>query len=81
MFLGANPTITAEQFTELLRNRYKSEEVNHSERCSMWIAHATNYARGPLDRYGRPMPVIAKKSALDGMTFFTPNQNAGEAQQ
>ena len=28
-----------------------------------------------------PMVVSAKKSALDGMTFFTPNQNASEAQQ
>jgi uncharacterized protein YdaU (DUF1376 family) len=54
MFLRAAPDITAEQFRRFLRNRFKSE-VNHGERASQWIAWVTNYAQGPMDRFGKPM--------------------------
>ena len=54
MFLRAAPDITAEQFRGFLRNRFKSE-VNHGERASQWIAWVTNYAQGPMDRFGKPM--------------------------
>jgi hypothetical protein len=52
MFLSAAPHITLEQFTGFLRSRYKSE-VNHGERASQWIAWVTNYAAGPMDRFGK----------------------------
>ena len=52
MFLRAAPEITAAQFREFLRNRFKSE-VNHGERCSMWIQWVTSYAAGPMDRFGK----------------------------
>ena len=52
MFLRAAPQITAQQFRGFLRNRFKSE-VNHGERASMWIDWVTNYAAGPMDRFGK----------------------------
>ena len=52
MFLRAAPDITAEQFRGFLRNRFKSE-VNHGDRCSMWIQWVTSYAAGPKDRFGK----------------------------
>lgn len=52
MFLRAAPNITATQFRGFLRNRFKSE-VNHGERCSMWIQWVTSYAAGPMDRFGK----------------------------
>jgi uncharacterized protein YdaU (DUF1376 family) len=66
MFLRAAPDITAKQFRGFLRNRFKSD-VNHGERASQWIAWVTNYAQGPMDRFGK---TIGTKSALDGVKFW-----------
>ena len=52
MFLRAAPEITAAQFRGFLLNRFKSD-VNHGERASMWIQWVTNYAAGPMDRFGK----------------------------
>jgi hypothetical protein len=54
MWESANPTVTAEQFTGFLRNRFKSE-VNHSERPSKWIRNVTSYANGPLNQFNKPL--------------------------
>jgi hypothetical protein len=61
MFLRAAPHITAEQFRGFLRNRFKSE-VNHGERASQWIAWVTNYAAGPMDRFGKTIQSSAPVS-------------------
>lgn len=52
-FLAANPKMKAEDFTQLLRYRYLSEE-NHSERPRVWIESLNRYGSGPLDRFGKP---------------------------
>jgi hypothetical protein len=54
----------------MLRNRHKSE-VNHAERPRVWLSRITDYANGPLDRFGQPMGgsrpqiVTTPTSALD----------------
>lgn len=53
MWLKASPNTPIEQFKKMLRNRYRSPDVTHSERPSVWIKNITNFAHGPLDRYGR----------------------------
>jgi hypothetical protein len=67
MFLRAAPHITAEQFRGFLRNRFKSE-VNHGERASQWIAWVTNYAQGPMDRFGKTIGAVNGR-ATEGMKF------------
>jgi hypothetical protein len=52
--LGSNPTLEGATYRQLLANRARSE-VNHAERPRAWLALATNYAGGPLDRFGKPM--------------------------
>jgi hypothetical protein len=54
MFLSASPNVTIAQFQRWLNHRSKSE-VNHAERPSRWIRSATEYAAGPIDRYGKPI--------------------------
>lgn len=61
MFLRAAPDITADQFRGFLRNRFKSE-VNHGERCSMWIQWVTSYAAGPMDRFGKTITTQEPKN-------------------
>jgi len=53
-FIAANPRITADDFDTLLMHRGQSE-INPAERPRAWLATLTNYANGPLDRYGKPM--------------------------
>ena len=53
MWLRESPNTTIEQFTGFLRNRFRSD-VNHSERPSRWIGNITNFASGPIDKYGKP---------------------------
>ena len=60
IWLRANPAILVDEFTAILRNRFKSE-VNHSERPSKWIRNVTDYATGPLDRFGKPIHVANGK--------------------
>ncbi len=51
--LKANPQLTTEQFKECLRHRRKSD-VLQSERPRKWLENATDYASGPVDRFGKP---------------------------
>ena len=54
MWLRSAPAVTIEQFTAMLRNRFKSG-VNHGERPSAWINRVTVYANGPVDNFGKPI--------------------------
>jgi hypothetical protein len=54
MFLSANSKITDVGVRKLLEQRARSE-VNHSERPSKWIRNLISFARGPIDRYGKPL--------------------------
>jgi hypothetical protein len=54
MWLRQSPNVTSEQFTQMLRNRYRSE-VNHGERPSVWIKNITAFTGGRLDRFGKPL--------------------------
>ena len=61
LLLKANPHLDLEAFKVLLRNRHQSE-VSHAERPRKWLDRVTDYACGPLDRYGKP------KEASNGTT-------------
>jgi hypothetical protein len=54
MWLRETPNTTLEQFVGYLRNRFKSA-VTHTERPSRWIGNVTNFASGPIDKYGKPL--------------------------
>jgi hypothetical protein len=54
MWLRETPNATLEQFVGYLRNRFKSA-VTHTERPSRWIGNVTNFAGGPIDKYGKPL--------------------------
>lgn len=50
MLLREAPQITLEQFTVMLRNRYKSD-VNHGDRPCQWLKWIASYGPGPVDRF------------------------------
>lgn len=52
--LNANPTLDIAAFKQLLQERNKSQ-VNHAERPRAWLESVTNYARGALNTFNRPM--------------------------
>lgn len=54
MWLKSSPTVSIEQFTGWLRNRFRSDVI-HTERPSRWILNVTNFANGPVDRYNKPL--------------------------
>jgi hypothetical protein len=62
LLLSANPSLTNERFQDCLRHRYRSE-VNHAERPRGWLATITNFAQGPLNRYGKPLNAGATENA------------------
>ncbi len=80
-WLSDSPQATVEQFRQFLRNRADSESVNHGEQPPGWIRKLTNYAHGPLDRFGKPMTGASsqKISDLDHAASFglAPGENVG----
>jgi uncharacterized protein YdaU (DUF1376 family) len=54
--LQASPSLDVATLRRFLNNWHKSE-VNHAERPRVWLARITDYANGPLDRFGQPMGV------------------------
>jgi hypothetical protein len=52
-FLTANPLLTIDDFQTILTHRAMSDVV-HTERPRKWLANATSYLNGPLDRYNKP---------------------------
>ncbi|CAN5951004.1 unnamed protein product [Sphagnum jensenii] len=69
LWLRGSPTTTLFQFKNMLRNRYRSD-VTHSERPSVWIKNITNYASGPLDRFGKPMATGGKANGKSADRAF-----------
>lgn len=53
--LSNNPKLTAEEFRIMLHHRHKSESVNLAERPMAWISKITDYAKGPLNQFNRPL--------------------------
>jgi hypothetical protein len=51
--LKAYPTLTADGFTQCLRNRAASDDVQHSERPRVWLSNVMRYRNGPLDRFNK----------------------------
>lgn len=51
--LSANPHLDDEQFRHLLDARLRSD-TNHAKRPVKWLASVTDYAQGPLDKFGNP---------------------------
>jgi uncharacterized protein YdaU (DUF1376 family) len=70
MWLKESPNTSLPQFKDFLRNRFRSA-VNHTERPSRWIGNVTNFAGGPLDKFGHPVNGAQppKADPLAGMTF------------
>jgi hypothetical protein len=52
-FLKACPGTALDAFERMLANRERSDVVQ-SHRPRVWIAALTDYANGPIDRYGKP---------------------------
>ena len=60
-FLAAlNPSWSAELLAKCVRNRFASEEINPAEDPIRWIRRLPNYARGPLNRFGKPKQAARK---------------------
>jgi hypothetical protein len=53
--LESNPSWTTEQILEMVKNRYASDCVN-GQRPRQWLSRLSDYARGPLDQYGKLKP-------------------------
>ena len=51
-----------ERLTEAVDNRFQSEDINTCQDPGEWIGKLTNYARGPLDRYNKPLYVPNTKA-------------------
>ena len=52
--LEANRLWEFDTFEQCLVNRARSENINHAEPAWMWVKTLTRYARGPLDKFGKP---------------------------
>ncbi len=52
LLLGGNPAWSEEQIASMVRNRFLSDDIN-SARPRKWLPNISEYAAGPLDRYGR----------------------------
>jgi hypothetical protein len=53
-FIVGSPTLTLDEFRQLLRNRAQSE-INPSELPRRWLRDLMEYADGPLDRFKKPL--------------------------
>jgi uncharacterized protein YdaU (DUF1376 family) len=54
LLLAANPALDGDVFKGLLNQRAKSQ-VNHAERPRVWLSKVTDYARGPLNEFNKPL--------------------------
>jgi len=67
--LSNNPKLTAESFRVMLHNRHKSENVNLAERPMAWISKITDYAKGPLNQYNRPLEASRDLASFKPITI------------
>lgn len=81
-FLKACPRTDLAAMERMLANR-RASEVAQSHRPRTWIASLTDYANGPLDRYGKPIRTAphpeakigsdpAKRDSYDAALFAVP---------
>jgi len=73
--LSASPTLDAGAFLKMLNHRRLSE-VNQVERCYVWLRKITDYAGGPLDRFGKP---LGEKHATSGINRAQARTDANRA--
>jgi hypothetical protein len=52
--LAARPDLTEAEFLTMVRNRFRSKNVNRAERPMFWLTKLPNYEQGPLNEFGRP---------------------------
>jgi hypothetical protein len=52
--IKAVPTLDAEKFHQWLKNYAASENINPAARPRVFLPKITDYAGGPLDKFGRP---------------------------
>jgi hypothetical protein len=64
-----------DRLLECVENRFRSE-VNHAESPWNWLARLTEYACGPLDRYGKPMGAGRSAEATVGVLRGAENGRA-----
>jgi uncharacterized protein YdaU (DUF1376 family) len=64
-FLRANPTITVDQWRDILRNRTRSP-VNKKANLSRWIALSLAWIDGPADDWGKPTVQIVSPPSASG---------------
>lgn len=62
-FLKSCPTLDLVALERMLENRRRSEVVQ-SYRPRTWICRLTDYANGPIDRYGKPMAVSHPEASV-----------------
>jgi hypothetical protein len=78
--LRLRPDLTPEVFKKMLRNRFKSEEVNRAQRPMYWLCKLPEYELGPLDRFGKPLQKTENYVELTDPTD-TPEIRAREREQ
>ena len=62
--LDANRTWPLEVWLRCVRNRFATEGINPAEDPIWWIKRLPNYARGPLDKFGK-LKRLSTEEAID----------------
>jgi hypothetical protein len=75
--IKAVPTLDAEKFHQWLKNYAASENINPAARPRVFLPKITDYAGGPLDKFGRPAET---HSALIGSTVANTRTLSGGVQ-
>jgi uncharacterized protein YdaU (DUF1376 family) len=75
--IKAVPTLDAEKFYQWLKNYIASENINPAARPRAFLPKITDYASGPLDKFGRP---IETHSALNGSAVANARTLSGGVQ-
>jgi hypothetical protein len=81
MMLRANPQLGLEGMRRLLQHRGRSEKVNLAARPSKWLRSITDFAKGPLDPYGKPKILNGHAPKPDNTLAMIQERNARAAAQ
>jgi hypothetical protein len=81
MMLRANPQLGLEGMRRLLQHRGRSENVNLAARPSKWLRSITDFAKGPLDPYGKPKILNGHAPKPDNTLAMIQERNARAAAQ
>ena len=60
LLLKAIPKLTEQQFHNWLINYAKSHNINPAARPRVYLPNISNYASGPLDKFGRPISGVSR---------------------